>query len=114
MKVSKELVKGSTAMLVLSVMQGQDRYGYQIIRELEQLSEDVFQLNEGTLYPILHALELEGCLTSRWEDTDAARRRKYYHLTDKGQRELERRMAEFDTYATAVRKVLGGESYAPV
>ena len=57
MKLNKELVKGSTAMLVLSVLEKQDMYGYQIIKTVALLSDDVFSLNEGTLYPILHALE---------------------------------------------------------
>lgn len=113
MKVNKELLKGSTAMLVMRVLEGQDMYGYQIIRELERQSEEVFRLNEGTLYPILHALEKEGCLTARWEERDTARRRKYYHLTDKGRRELALRMEEFTTYSHAVQRVLGGEACAP-
>ena len=65
MKISKELIKGSTALLVLSVIAGKEMYGYQIIRELESLSEEVFSLNEGTLYPILHSLEKEGFLSKK-------------------------------------------------
>ena len=57
MKISKELIKGSTAMLVMSVLKKNDMYGYKIIKELELQSESVFELKEGTLYPILHALE---------------------------------------------------------
>ena len=58
MKISKELVKGSTATLVLSVLKSKDMYGYVIIKEIALRSEHVFELKEGTLYPILHALEL--------------------------------------------------------
>ena len=54
MSVNKELVKGSTSMLVLGVLEEKEMYGYQIIKELEQRSETVFSLKEGTLYPILH------------------------------------------------------------
>lgn len=57
MKISKELAKGSTGLLVLSVISKTDMYGYQIIKTLEVMSENVFSLNEGTLYPILHSLE---------------------------------------------------------
>ena len=56
MSVNKELVKGSTSMLVLGVLEEKEMYGYQIIKELEQRSETVFSLKEGTLYPILHVL----------------------------------------------------------
>ena len=60
MSVNKELVKGSTSMLVLGVLEEKEMYGYQIIKELEQRSETVFSLKEGTLYPILHVLEQDG------------------------------------------------------
>ena len=59
MKYSKELLKGSTPTLVLSILDGADLYGYRIIRELEARSENAFEMSEGTLYPILHALEKE-------------------------------------------------------
>ena len=59
MRYSKELLKGSTPMLVLSVLKRGDQYGYRIIRELEAASEQAFHMTEGTLYPILHALEKE-------------------------------------------------------
>ena len=62
MSVNKELVKGSTSMLVLGVLEEKEMYGYQIIKELEQRSETVLSLKEGTLYPILHVLEQDGFL----------------------------------------------------
>ena len=70
MKISKELIKGSTVMLVMSVLKKNDMYGYKIIKELELQSESVFELKEGTLYPILHALEKENLLESYWEEFD--------------------------------------------
>lgn len=89
MKISKELIKGSTAMLVMSVLKKNDMYGYKIIKELELQSESVFELKEGTLYPILHALEKENLLESYWEEFDG-RKRKYYHLTRKGTKALKK------------------------
>lgn len=112
MKIRKELAKGSTALLVLSILSVRDMYGYHIIRELELLSEEVFQLNEGTLYPILHALEQEKCLSAYWEEAeDTGRRRKYYHITQKGLKELEKQRQEWKTYAGAVEKVMGGTGF---
>lgn len=105
MKISKELVKGTSAVLVLSVLQKQDMYGYLIIRELEKRSETVFSMNEGTLYPILHALEEEHFLEAYWEIVDG-RKRKYYHITKKGLRQLEEKKEEWQVYAKAVAKVL--------
>ena len=105
MKISKELVKGSTATLVLSVLKGKDMYGYIIIKELQKRSEDVFVLKEGTLYPILHALEKEGYLESYWEEFDN-RKRKYYHLTRKGEKQLDAKKEEWQVYSKSVGKVL--------
>lgn len=105
MRYSKELLKGSTPILVMSVLKGQDLYGYRIIRELEIRSENVFEMSEGTLYPILHALEKEKFLESYWEEVDG-RRRKYYHLTDKGLKQFEEKKEEFISYSQNVTKVL--------
>ena len=111
MKISKELVKGSTAILVLSVISRKPMYGYQIIREIEQLSDSVFHLNEGTLYPILHSLEEENYLDCYWEDSESGRKQKYYSLTDKGKKELAKQQREWMTFSTAVAKVIQGGAY---
>lgn len=108
MKINKELVKGSTAMLVLSVIENGEKYGYQIIKELERLSDATFSMNEGTLYPVLHALEKENFLEARWEETESARKRKYYRITEKGARELAAKKREWGAFSAAVDKVLGG------
>ena len=105
MKISKELIKGSTSTLVLSVLKSEDMYGYKIIKELQNRSEDVFVLKEGTLYPILHALEKEGYLESYWDEFDN-RKRKYYHLTRKGKKQLEAKKEEWQVYSKSVGKVL--------
>ena len=112
MRISKELAKGSTGLLVLSVLGRGDMYGYQIIREIGTLSGEVFRLNEGTLYPILHALEQEEFLRSYPEERETGRKRKYYTITAKGRRELIRRRAEWETYAGAVERVVGGAGVA--
>ena len=111
MKISKELAKGSTGLLVLSVISKRDMYGYQIIKTIENASEDVFSLNEGTLYPILHSLEAEGCLEAYWSECEG-RKRKYYKITEKGLREFSGKEQEWKTFSTAVAKVLGGAKLA--
>lgn len=105
MKISKELVAGSTPMLVLSVMEKEDMYGYRIIKELEKRSENVFCLKEGTLYPILHALEKNDFLESYWELAEG-RKRKYYHITKKGLKQLAVKKEEFKEYSVSVSRVL--------
>ena len=106
MKISKELIKGSTSTLVMSVLKKGDLYGYKIIKEIELQSESVFEFKEGTLYPILHALEKENFLESYWDESEG-RKRKYYHLTRKGHKQLEEKQEEWKVFATSVNKVLG-------
>lgn len=106
MGINKELLKGGTAMLVLSVLESGEMYGYQIIKELEKRSETVFSLKEGTLYPILHVLEQEGLLEAYWEETQSARKRRYYRITDKGRKELARQKKEWEDYAGAVCRII--------
>lgn len=105
MKYSKELLKGTTPVLVMSVLKDEDLYGYKIIKKLEIRSENVFEMSEGTLYPILHTLEKEKFLTSYWEEQDG-RRRKYYHLTDKGLKQFEEKKKEFVAFTDNVKRVL--------
>lgn len=113
MNISKELAKGSTALMVLGVLSKEDLYGYQIIRTVANLSENVFQMNEGTLYPILHSLEKNGMLESYWsEPTETVRRRKYYRITQKGLKELASQEKEWKEYSKAVSRVLGGAAHA--
>lgn len=106
MKISKELIKGSTSTLVMSVLKKGDLYGYKIIKEIELQSESVFEFKEGTLYPILHALEKENFLESYWDESEG-RKRKYYHLTRKGHKQLEEKQEEWKVFSTSVNKVLG-------
>ncbi|MTI46737.1 PadR family transcriptional regulator [Sporosalibacterium faouarense] len=109
MKINKELIKGSTTMLVLSLLINEDMYGYQMIKELKERSDDTFSLKEGTLYPILHSLDSKGLINSYWEKTDSARKRKYYTITENGKEFLVEKQKEWNTYSSAVKKVLGGE-----
>jgi len=105
MKYSKELLKGVTPLLVMSVLKDEDLYGYGIIKKLELRSENVFSMGEGTLYPILHSLEKEKFLISYWEEKDG-RRRRYYHLTEKGQKQFAEKKEEFVSYFFNVSKIL--------
>lgn len=74
----------STAMLVLALLKQGEMYGYQIIEELDRRSEHVFQMKEGTLYPVLHGLEKDRLVTAREAVTDKGRTRRYYAVTEKG------------------------------
>jgi PadR family transcriptional regulator, regulatory protein PadR len=108
MKIDKELMKGSTTMLILNLLSNEDMYGYQMTKELERRSDNTFTLKEGTLYPILHALECKEMIESYWEDTPAIRKRKYYHITKDGQKLFDEKRKEWLVYSHAVNKVIGG------
>ena len=105
MKISKELLKGSSPILVLSVLKDEDLYCYRIIREIEKRSDGTFYMSEGSLYPILHALEKEKFLEAYWEEFDG-RKRKYYHITNKGIKSLAEQKEQWKVYSTSVNKVL--------
>ncbi len=110
MKISKELLKGSTSIMVLKVIAQGDCYGYQIIQEIARRSGEVFRLNEGTLYPILHTMEKEGLLECYRGVSETGRERKYYAITAQGKLHLASRMDEWKTYTAAVDGVLAGDT----
>lgn len=108
MDIKKELSKGSSALLVLSVLADADCYGYQIIKEIELRSEHVFSFKEGTLYHLLHNFERDGYLKSYWVQNAGERKRKYYCITKKGLKVLAKSKEEWKSYSTAVNKVVTG------
>lgn len=111
--MDKGLVGGSMTLLVLSLLQEADRYGYDIIRELDARSDHTFAMQEGTLYPVLHKLESKGYVTSYMAQSEAGRKRKYYRITKKGLGQLREEKQEWDRYARSVRQVVGCEACAP-
>ncbi|QUH18859.1 PadR family transcriptional regulator [Alkaliphilus sp. B6464] len=111
MKIDKDLMKGSTTMLILNLLSTSDMYGYQMVKELEKRSDNTFTLKEGTMYPILHSLESEGMVESYWDEGASARKRKYYHITNKGQKLLDEKKKEWEVYSSTVNKVIGGACF---
>ncbi|MDR1157579.1 MAG: helix-turn-helix transcriptional regulator [Oscillospiraceae bacterium] len=104
----KNSLSGHTTMLILKLLESKDLYGYQIIEELAQRSEDLFCLKTGTLYPILHGLERDDMVSSYEKNADSARVRRYYRLTGKGKGLLSEKQSEWTTYATAVNRIMEG------
>ena len=111
MKISKELLKGSTKMLILEMVKDENMYGYQMIKKLKEKSNNVFEFKEGTLYPILHSLEEEGLISSYWDET-TAKKRKYYAITTKGKKSLKEKNEEWKIFSESVNRVIGGVSFA--
>ncbi|WP_273852127.1 PadR family transcriptional regulator [Guptibacillus spartinae] len=109
MKVSKELLKGSTTTLILSLLHTKPRYGYEIIKELELKSDGIFCFKEGTIYPILHTLEKKGLIASFWGEGTGKRKRKYYKLNESGRELIQEKKEEWSVFKNAVDQVLHGE-----
>ena len=106
MKTDKNLLSGSTPMLVLALLKDGDKYGYEMVSELARRSDDTFNLKEGTLYPLLHGLEKDGLIRSYSKKTEQGRERKYYHLTPDGLRELSRQEQQWKTFSEKDNLVL--------
>ncbi len=100
----------SNAVLVLALLEDNDKYGYQIIRELECRSDQTFSMKEGTLYPILHQLEEHGEVSSYERTSAAGRPRRYYRLTRQGVKTLTRCRQEWQRLCKSFGKILGGEA----
>ena len=86
--ISKALVAASTKPVILAILAGGERYGYQIIQHVIDLSGGTLEWSEGMLYPVLHRMEKDGLIRSQWRISDTGRKRKYYHLTKQGKTEL--------------------------
>ena len=112
MKFDKGLMAGSSTLLVLSLLDKGDMYGYQMIEELSCRSNNTFQMQEGTLYPILHGLEKGKYLTSYQQQAPTGRMRKYYRLTRRGRELLEEKKAEWEAFRQGVGDVLSGGANA--
>jgi PadR family transcriptional regulator PadR len=108
----QQLRKGSTPLLLLSVLAKEKMYGYQIMRELECRSDGYFTMTAALLYPALHQLEADGSVESEWQANPGKRRRKYYNITSKGRKALSESQADWKTFLTNLFKTLGPSSAA--
>ena len=108
-KVDKGLLGGSTNLMLLSLLSESDKYGYEIIRELERRSDRTFQLQEGTLYPVLHKLKNNGYVKSYMGTGSNGRKRKYYRITNSGVQQLAEEKKRWKVFSVSVNKVLGSE-----
>lgn len=109
--MDKKLMSVGTSLMVLKLLKEKDMYGYQIIKELEEQSEQVFSLKEGTLYPILHNLEVQGAIESYEQVAENKRVRKYYRITEVGRNQFEEKNKEWQLYQSGIIKVLGGVTF---
>jgi len=101
-----DLLQGTLDMLVLKALQLEPMHGWGITERIEQWSESVLQLGQGTLYPALYRLEHQGLIRSEWKKTSNNRRARYYSLTRTGRRHLDDELAHWRRVSRAVNLVL--------
>ena len=104
--MAKKQTMDHAQLLVLSLLAGEDMYGYQMIVELARRSDHTFEMKEGTLYPVLHGLERDGAVEAYQQEAPTGRMRKYYRLTRRGAAVLREEAAAWQTYSGAVNAVL--------
>jgi PadR family transcriptional regulator, regulatory protein PadR len=101
-----DLVQGTLDLLLLKVLALGPLHGVAIGRRLKQVSSDVLQVSDGSLYPALHKLEQEGWITADWKTSELGRRAKYYSLTRLGRGALERESAQWERLSSAINQVM--------
>jgi transcriptional regulator len=103
---SVDLLQGTLDLLVLRTLQAGPLHGWAISQRIQQISEDVLRVNQGSLYPALHRLENEGWIEAEWGASENNRRAKFYRLSRSGRKKLEEETASWERLAAAVARVL--------
>lgn len=106
-KYERQMKKGVLDMLVLKLLKSEAKYGYQIIQELKEKSEETFLLKDGTLYPVLYRLEDDKLVASKWSETEGKQvPRKYYEITEAGQKALEEIEVVWKRISDGISKIM--------
>ena len=101
-----DLLPGTLDLLILRTLQTQSLHGWAISERIQQISRDVLQVNQGSLYPALHRLEHQGWIQAEWAVSELGRRAKYYQLTPAGRRQLAVEAGEWERMSAAIRRVM--------
>ncbi|MQG16314.1 MAG: PadR family transcriptional regulator [SAR202 cluster bacterium] len=109
----KELLKGSTETILLSVLSVQPMYGYQLVKEISGKSSGYLNFKEGTLYPALHRLEKDKYLTGYWDTSKNGQKRRYYKITALGQRRLVSMLSEWNEFSQAINLIAQPQLFKP-
>lgn len=103
-----DLLQGTLDLLILKTLTLEPNHGWGIAQRIQQVSRDVLQVGQGSLYPALHRLEGKGLINSDWRESENHRRAKYYELTRAGRRQLEREISEWNRLVGAIGLVIEG------
>jgi PadR family transcriptional regulator, regulatory protein PadR len=107
MKLPKDLVAASAVPLILSLLEEGESYGYTILQRVRELSDGEIEWTDGMLYPVLHRLESQGLIHSRWDVSEAGRKRKYYTLSSTGKLALAEQKRQWQLVHTTLAKLWG-------
>ncbi|HJY89580.1 MAG TPA: PadR family transcriptional regulator [Candidatus Acidoferrum sp.] len=108
MPLQTDLLQGTLDLLILKTLTLEPNHGWGIAQRIQQVSRDVLQVGQGSLYPALHRLEGKGLINSDWRESENHRRAKYYELTRAGRRQLEREISEWNRLVGAIGLVIEG------
>ena len=101
-----DLLQGTLDLLILKTLALGAHHGWGVSQRIQEMSEDVLQVNQGSLYPALHRLEQRGWITAEWGTSENNRRARFYRLTRKGRGQLAREKAQWERFSTAVASIL--------
>jgi transcriptional regulator len=100
------LLQGTLDLLILRTLKGGPQHGWAISERIQQVSEDVLTVNQGSLYPALHRLEHQGWIKAAWATSELGRRARFYHLTNSGKSQLELESKGWKTLTVAIDRVM--------
>ena len=106
MSKPSDLVQGTLDLLLLKILALQPLHGWAISQRLKQVSGDILQVSDGSLYPALHKLEQEGWIAAEWKTSELGRRAKFYSLTRLGRKQLAKESANWNRLAGAINQVI--------
>jgi transcriptional regulator len=107
--LTDELKKGTTAFLILGVLEAERRHGYELSKLLEQRSNGIVRVHAASLYPLLYRLEQQGLIDGQWVEKANQRRRRYYRITSTGKQALRAQRREWLDFARAIAQLTGVE-----
>ena len=105
-RAAPDILQGTLDLLILRTLQGEPMHGWAISERIQQVSQDVLQVNQGSLYPALHRLEHRGWIEAEWGISELGRRAKFYRLTASGRRRLAVEASEWDRMTMAIGRVM--------
>ena len=100
-----DLVQGTLDLLILKTISLEPKHGWAIAKRIQQVSREVLQVQQGSLYPALHRLEQQGWIRAAWGETETGRQAKLYSLTEAGRVQLEKELAQWERLSTAINLV---------